>query len=54
MSDQMEPRLRFVYDLVAPLEVAPGRTVQLQRDFDPGYSGDLTNKAEARAPTLTG
>jgi PPK2 family polyphosphate:nucleotide phosphotransferase len=49
MSDHMESRLRFVYDLLAPLEVAPGRTVQLQRDFDPGYSGDLTSKAEARA-----
>jgi PPK2 family polyphosphate:nucleotide phosphotransferase len=49
MSDQMEARLRFVYDLVAPLEVAPGRTVQLSRDFDPGYMGDLTSKAEARA-----
>jgi PPK2 family polyphosphate:nucleotide phosphotransferase len=45
----VERRLRFVYDLVGALEVAPGRTVQLRRDFDPGYTGDLSNRADAQA-----
>jgi hypothetical protein len=34
----MEPRLRFVKDLVDPLMVTPGRAVELARHFDPGYT----------------
>jgi PPK2 family polyphosphate:nucleotide phosphotransferase len=44
----MEQPLRFVSDLVAPLQVAPGRTVKLRRDFDPGYVGEFTSKAVAQ------
>jgi PPK2 family polyphosphate:nucleotide phosphotransferase len=48
VNKHVEHRLRFVSDLVKPLEVAPGRTVKLRRDFDPGYVGDLPSKAEAQ------
>ena len=43
----MRPELRFVYDLLEPLRVTPGKKVNLRRDFDPGYTDGLTSKAEA-------
>jgi PPK2 family polyphosphate:nucleotide phosphotransferase len=43
----MEKRLRFAFDLVEPLLVAPGSTVDLHRDFDPGYTRGMMSKAEA-------
>jgi PPK2 family polyphosphate:nucleotide phosphotransferase len=45
----MNRQLRFAYDLVEPLAVAPGRAVQLSRDFDPGYTDGLTSKEDASA-----
>jgi PPK2 family polyphosphate:nucleotide phosphotransferase len=42
-------QMRFVYDLVEPLRVKPGAAVELQRDFDPGYTDGLRSKAHARA-----
>jgi PPK2 family polyphosphate:nucleotide phosphotransferase len=38
----MDKRLRFMADLIEPLQVAPGRPVRLSRDYDPGYTGQLT------------
>src|SRR6266576_6007053 len=38
----MDKRLRFIADLIEPLRVAPGSTVKLSRDHDPGYSGQVT------------
>jgi PPK2 family polyphosphate:nucleotide phosphotransferase len=40
-------QLRFVYDLVEPLRVAPGRKVQLHRDFRPEAIHGPTSKREA-------
>jgi PPK2 family polyphosphate:nucleotide phosphotransferase len=40
-------QLSFVYDLVEPLRVAPGRKVQLHRDFEPEDRSGLTSKADA-------
>src|SRR5438132_4112298 len=45
----MKTQLRFAYDLVEPLLVAPGKTIQLHRDFDPGYTDGMSSKAEASA-----
>ncbi len=47
MSDATGRQLRFVYDLVEPLRVPPGKAVKLSRDFDPGYTDGLSSKAEA-------
>ena len=44
---EMDPRLRFAYDLVAPLRVPPGKKVALGRDHDPGYTDSLTSKQDA-------
>jgi PPK2 family polyphosphate:nucleotide phosphotransferase len=49
VSEHLEHQLRFVYDLVAPLQVAPGRAVSLARHFDPASTGGLGSKAEAQA-----
>jgi PPK2 family polyphosphate:nucleotide phosphotransferase len=38
----MEPRLRFVKDLIDPLIVTPGRSIELARHFDPGYTAGIT------------
>jgi PPK2 family polyphosphate:nucleotide phosphotransferase len=46
-SDDMNRQLRFAHELVEPLRVEPGRTIKLARDFDPGYTGGLTSKADA-------
>jgi PPK2 family polyphosphate:nucleotide phosphotransferase len=45
----VERRLRFEYELVSALQVAPGRAVQLRQDFDPGFTADLTSRVEAQA-----
>jgi PPK2 family polyphosphate:nucleotide phosphotransferase len=50
----MKTQLRSAYDLVEPLLVVPGRTVQLRRDFDPGYTGGLSSRAEASASLSEG
>ncbi len=38
----MDKRLRFMAELIEPLRVAPGSSVRLSRDHDPGYTGRLT------------
>jgi PPK2 family polyphosphate:nucleotide phosphotransferase len=48
-SEGIKRQLRFVHDLVEPLLVAPGRAVNLRRDFDPAYTDGLSSKAEASA-----
>jgi PPK2 family polyphosphate:nucleotide phosphotransferase len=45
----VKQQLRFVEDLVEPLRVAPGKAVDLRRDFAPGYTDGLASKAEAGA-----
>jgi PPK2 family polyphosphate:nucleotide phosphotransferase len=45
----MDKRLRFMADLIEPLRVAPGSTVKLSRDHDPGYTGKV---ARAQADAL--
>jgi PPK2 family polyphosphate:nucleotide phosphotransferase len=37
----MDKRLRFMTELIEPLRVAPGSSVRLSRDHDPGYTGQL-------------
>jgi PPK2 family polyphosphate:nucleotide phosphotransferase len=43
----MDLRLRFAYDLIEPLRVAPGKKVELGRDYDPRYTDSLTSKDQA-------
>ena len=50
----MEQRLRYVFDLIEPLRVAPGRTVELRRHYDSGHTGGLASKAEAAARLAEG
>jgi PPK2 family polyphosphate:nucleotide phosphotransferase len=45
----MDDRLRFALDLVEPLRVTPGRSVDLHQEFDPGNTGGLESKADAAA-----
>jgi PPK2 family polyphosphate:nucleotide phosphotransferase len=45
----MDKRLRFMADLIEPLRVAPGSSVRLSSDHDPGYTGTV---ARARADAL--
>ena len=37
----MDKRLRFMADLIEPLQVTPESTVRLSRDHDPGYTGGV-------------
>jgi PPK2 family polyphosphate:nucleotide phosphotransferase len=43
----MDKRLSFLTDLIEPLGVAPGSTVKLSRDHDPGYTGQVTRPQAA-------
>ena len=43
----MDKRLRFTADLIEPLRVAPGSTVKLSRDHDPGYTGQVSRPQAA-------
>jgi PPK2 family polyphosphate:nucleotide phosphotransferase len=45
----MDKRLRVMADLIEPLQVAPGSTVRLSRDHDPGNTGQV---ARPQADTL--
>jgi len=40
----MDKRVRFMTDLIAPMQVAPGSAVKLSRDHDPGHTGRLKRK----------
>jgi len=53
-DDLLRRQLRYARDLVEPLRVAPGATVALRRDFDPGYTDSLTSKDEASARLAEG
>jgi PPK2 family polyphosphate:nucleotide phosphotransferase len=44
----MDKRLSFMADLIEPLRVAPGSTVRLSRDHDPGYTGKVARSQAAR------
>ena len=44
----MDERLRFMADLIEPLRVAPGSSVRLSRDHDPGHTGTVA-RAQAGA-----
>ena len=50
----MDRQLRFVHDLALALQVGPGRTIRVERDFDPGFTNGLTSKGEARARLAEG
>ncbi len=50
----MEPQLRFVRDVVAPLRVAPERAVKLRRDHDPRSTHGVADKAEAASRLADG
>jgi PPK2 family polyphosphate:nucleotide phosphotransferase len=43
----MDKRLRFMTELIQPLRVAPGSDVDLGRDHDPGYTGEVTRPEAA-------
>ena len=43
----MDKRLRFMTDLITPLRVPPGSEVKLNRDHDPGYTGQVTQPQAA-------
>jgi len=43
----MDKRLRFTADLIEPLRAAPGSTVKLSRDHDPGYTGRVSRPRAA-------
>ena len=45
----MDQPLRFARDLVEPLRVPPGRSIELRREFDPGYTDGLVSKSDATA-----
>jgi len=38
---------RRIADFIAPFRVEPGRTIDLPRDFDPGYRDDLLKKKDS-------
>ncbi|MFM8302879.1 MAG: polyphosphate kinase 2 family protein [Actinomycetota bacterium] len=42
------PRAKQLADFIAPFRVAPGRTVDLARDFDPGYRDGLVKKEDSQ------
>ena len=50
----MDQALRFVYNLVEPLRVPPGKTINLGRDYDPGATGSLDSKIEANERSAEG
>ena len=43
----MDKRLRFTADLIEPLRAAPGSTVKLSGDHDPGYTGRVSRPQAA-------
>jgi PPK2 family polyphosphate:nucleotide phosphotransferase len=53
-SGGIKKSLRFAYELVEPLLVTPGRSVNVRRNFDPAYAGGLASKAEASAHMAEG
>jgi PPK2 family polyphosphate:nucleotide phosphotransferase len=51
MADDRAAQIRRLID---PLRVKPGRKVDLQADFDPGYTAEFVRKEEARATLQEG
>jgi len=40
----MDKRLRFMTDLITPMQVGPGSAVRLGRDHDPAHTGRLKRR----------
>ena len=51
MADDRAAQIRRLID---PLRVKPGRKVNLQADFDPGYTAEFVRKEEAKATLREG
>jgi len=47
MSKQDQRELRRIGRLIEPFRVKPGARVRLPRDYDPGFHGEYTTKADA-------
>jgi PPK2 family polyphosphate:nucleotide phosphotransferase len=43
-----DARLQRIRDFIGPLRVAPGSEVVLERDFDPGYTGDFFQEEDSK------
>jgi PPK2 family polyphosphate:nucleotide phosphotransferase len=44
----VEPRVKEMAELIAPLRVAPGASVRLDHDFDPGYEAGFVRKQDGK------
>jgi PPK2 family polyphosphate:nucleotide phosphotransferase len=44
----VDPRVREMTELIAPLRVAPGASVRLAHDFDPGYEAGFVRKKDGK------
>jgi PPK2 family polyphosphate:nucleotide phosphotransferase len=51
MADERAAR---IFELITPLRVEPGSTVNLSRDFDPGYRADILKKKDGTELLKTG
>ena len=54
MVEVTDQRKERIAKLIEPLRVRPGATVDLARDFDPGYRSDLLKKKDGRELLETG
>jgi PPK2 family polyphosphate:nucleotide phosphotransferase len=43
-----DARIQRIREFIAPLRVAPGTEVVLERDFDPGYTGDFFQEEDSK------
>ncbi|MGY1663918.1 PPK2 family polyphosphate kinase [Geodermatophilus sp. SYSU D00705] len=48
MATVTDERAQRIATFIEPLRVEPGRTVELARDFDPGYRSDMVRKEDGR------
>jgi hypothetical protein len=51
MADERAAR---IVEFITPLRVKPGSTVNLSRDFDPGYRADILKKKDGTELLKTG
>ncbi len=49
-----DDRAARIQQLIEPMRVEPGRRVRLPRDFDPGHTGDLVKKRDAKGLVRSG
>ncbi len=54
MAEVTKQRRKRIETFIQPLKVRPGRAVDLERDFDPGYRSDMVRKKEGRELLRTG